>query len=257
MESASMPEPFPSAAKSLVSIKVEYRLDQEDYVAWWLHAWERSLTRPNRGFVYWFDRCSKALAILWMVLLAFLLGVLSFALAEKPNILYWPFAGAALLILLMVVLALIGIGPHSFARKGARRLALRRLRRLAERTSAHQQQLVLTPDQVIEIIEVHRDERSIDVHERKETVLDWSMVVSIDLAGQHVFFITKNNLALIVPQRAFTDEKAFLDFVETAWIFHRQVRETSPTTQPASSSPLQADQPDYRITTRSDDRIVS
>jgi hypothetical protein len=87
--------------------------------------------------------------------------------------------------------------------------------------------------------------------------LDWTFIDSIDLAERHAFFITVNNMALLVPQRSFADERAFLDFVETAWTFHRQAKEDSPAAESANASAPQQERAEERITTRLDDGIMS
>lgn len=238
--------------KTAGSLEVEYCLTAEDYAAWSIHAWEKLIARQSRTLLARILRLIIWLAICLIAVLfaGIVVGVVrevwrSGTLTRNDlGILFGAF------ILLMLLLGLLrGVGPKSFARRLARRAAIRQIRLRTKQMPERNQQAVLTPDKVIERCSARCG--------KQETVLDWSLIDSIDLAEQHVFFITKYNQALIVPQRAFEGERDFLDFVETAWTFHRQAKENWPAAESANSSAPQQERTEERITTRLDDRIMS
>lgn len=240
-------------------VEVEYHLTAEDYTAWQLHAWEKSVTRLSRSVGSWFVYLTRQLVLALIALILAAIGLLTALEIFKSGSLKKEhlsiLAGAFLLLILLVVLKW-GVGPKSFARRLARREAMRQIQARTKQMPEQNQKVILTTDKVIEITQQNQVEICFAVHGKQETVLEWTFIDSIDLAGRHVFFITESNRALIVPQRAFADERAFLDFVETAWAFHRRARENSPAAPSASPSPPQADRPEERITTRSDNRIM-
>lgn len=233
-------------------LEVEYCLTAEDCAAWRIHAWEKSISQESRTL-----HARILRLIIWLVicLIAFLLALAVLAVVGEVkrsgslsknhlSILFGAF------ILLMLLLGLLrGVGPKSFARRLAHRAAMRQIRLQTMQMPEQNQKAVLTPDKVIECCFAHEC--------KQETVLDWTFIKSIDLAERHAFFITMNNRALIVPQRAFADERAFLDFVETAWTLHRRATANSPTAESANASAPQQERAEERITTGPDDRIMS
>lgn len=243
----------PMLTKKLADvIEAEYPMTAEDYVAWQLHAWEKSITLASRSLVSWIG--SLIIGFVFCVLLFLFAGIAFLAVREvflAPDSLKRDFVpiitGGTVLLILLVGLAR-GAGPKSFTRHLARRSLIHQLRRQAKQFPPRNMKAILTPDKVIEICFTDNG--------KQETVLDWTLLESIDLAGQHAFFLTKTNMVLIVPQRAFADEKTFLDFVETGWAFHRRAKEKSPPLR-SDSYHLQVDGTEERISVRSDNRIVS
>jgi hypothetical protein len=153
--------------------------------------------------------------------------------------------GISRFFVLFVVL-LFGVGPKSYSRRLARHATIWQLRRQTKRIQPIPQKVILSPDEVVE--------KRLDLRGKFEVVLGWQVFNSIELGEQHAFFFTQNNAGLIVPQRAFPDGRAFLDFVETAWTYHQRAREIAPQTEPASPSLPEKDRPDHRITARSENR---
>ncbi|MGH7171471.1 MAG: hypothetical protein ACRELF_05130 [Gemmataceae bacterium] len=234
--------------KTADRVEVEYQRTGEDYAAWQLYAWDKSITRLSRSMSSWLVRLSiwavLCTIVLVLILLLFL-GATALLTQDKDLLPLLP--GVFILLILFVVL-IRGVGPNSSPRSLARRAVIRQLRLLTKGIRPLRQRVILAPDKVVET--------SLDLRGKLETVLDWTVFDAIELGEKHVFFITQSNMVVIVPQSAFTDEKEFLDFVETAWAFHRRAGDNSPVSQPASPSPPETDRAESRITTRSDDRIV-
>lgn len=233
--------------KTADRIEVEYQRTGEDYAAWQLYSWDKSITQVSQSLssrllrlTIWFVLCVIGIALFLLLVL----GAIALFSEDKELL---PLLPAVFIFYILFVVLYRGVGPKSLPRSLARRSVIRQLRLQTKGIPPRRQKVILAPDKVVEMW--------LDLRGKQETVLDWNVFDSIELGEEHVFFITQSNMVLIVPQRAFADEKAFLDFVETAWTFHRRARETSAAAPPTSPLP-EVDHPEHRITTPSDNRIM-
>lgn len=232
-------------------LEIQYRLTPEDIAALQLHMWEKSIAQAGHSLLARLLDLARILLFGFLVLLLagviYLIGSEVFAAGPvRKNLL--PILTCVIVLMALTFVLLKGVGPRSLTRRMARRMAIRQFRLLTRQMPEREQIVILTPEKLIEITQTPQG--------KLEVLLDWTFITSIDLAGRHAFFTTTNNMALILPQRAFAEERAFLDFVETAWTFHRRACELSPTTELIDSSPPM-DQSTERIILAPDDRIRS
>ncbi len=228
-------------------IEVEYQLTGEDYAAYWLFLWDKTIARSSRSLSAGFLRLAigATLCIIGgLFILSLVLGWKEFWNQDKN---LRPMLSALVVFFILFVVLLLGVGPKSFSRRFVRRARIRHFRLQTKGIQPTRKRVILSPTEVIETC--------LDLRGKLEWVIDWKVFDSIELGEHHAFFFTQSSQALIVPQRAFPDQKAFLDFVETAWTYHRRAKENLPAMELPHSSTAQTKRAEERITTRPDDGI--
>jgi hypothetical protein len=228
-------------------MEIEFTLDREDYLSYWMHLWEQS-TEGRHPYLIW----SLAYVVVWLLLaIASLLLALLFtglywvgemAVAESPLELH-PFPRLAMwvIVLAFVALGTLALMAVAFTEGIGRTNHRRHLEKVLEQNLAagtmripRNDRVCLNAEGFIEVNEYRGGEGGVKVTEEKQTIVPWDAVEGIDcLPGQIILCIGRNG-GLIVPKRIFSDEADCSAFIERVAILKRDAEKAAdPFLQPA------------------------
>lgn len=177
-------------------MKVEYTLTPEDTLAYFrYHAKQAPARRRRRGPPGW----------LWLILLLLLTVLLVLTKLARPepfslSILDWALAAAFLLWLVL----------YFFGHRMAVNLAMRRARgnpRLFQRRT----------------LEITEDALQLSDQSGANSTR-WHAIPWIIENGEYAYFYLTDQLAIILPKRAFADTRQFEEFVDTARRYQEEAR---------------------------------
>jgi hypothetical protein len=215
-------------------MEIEFTLDREDYLSYWMHRWELS-PEGRHPYLLW----SFAYVVVWLLFVAaslllalFLTGlywVVEMAAADSPLDLH-PFPrtamwGIALVFLVLGSLVLVGAASTEGVGRTHHR---RQLEKLLEQNLAagtiripRNDRVCLHTEGFIEVNEYRSGDGGVTVAECRETVVPWNAVEGIDCLPKQIILCIGQSGSLIVPKRAFSDEAACSAFIEAVATLRR------------------------------------
>ncbi|MCI0462675.1 MAG: YcxB family protein [Gemmataceae bacterium] len=223
MEPGFLKNPPPAPAEG--ALVVEFTLTFDDHVAFGIHCWDQSQKLGGYG-----ERLWAALAAYWGAIgvtgvIALLLITVLFDSVPRGQEMTvgLPIALVVVGFLLLTWFLIVGFGPRGLVRLLSRADQLERVRGEVQaqlqceviRIPEHHR-LTITPDGISEITEYHRSTGGLERATHTAARVTWDAVAMIDTTADHLFFRLFDHSTLIIPARAFPDEKEFLRFVHTA-----------------------------------------
>ncbi len=176
---------------------IEYELTKEDVLALSIYHSEH---QPHAQRTRLIRRIAGSLFIVGIILT-------TMTIARKSATEWTPMSLLSFLIV-CIAFTLIIFQPAIIKRWLIRIAVAKADREGRFKLSLGKQELTLTPEALIWKTPI------------SESKTSWSAVEKIVETEQHVFIYTSAVAALVVPQRAFPDESAYREFVETARRFH-------------------------------------
>jgi hypothetical protein len=239
-----------------VAVRIEYTLDVEDWVAFYVYSQatvgRRSPRRP------WIVRLLGLLLANLIILPAgalFTYGLVwyvTWAASSNPDrsfLGFVPLVVAGVFVLIMLAAQVVvrfrepwrfKLRPKYRALSRVETWMLRRHVTGAVKTgrikTAWRYQLSLDAVGFTEVAELHEATAGAGVRHRRETAATWRAVDALETTGRHAFFIVGRSGWLIVPSHAFATEQLFRQFVAQAreWLAASRVEIGITATLPTS-----------------------
>jgi hypothetical protein len=222
-------------------MEIEYTLNREDYVTYWLRFWEQS-PEARRPYLLW----SSAYAVVWALIsvasllvaliLAAIYWVVATAIVQEPlDIHQFPLTAMWCIAVALLVLCSIAVVGGAFTEGSGRTNQRRKYEKLFDEHLAagtiripRNDRVCLNADGFSEVTHYRCDNGGVVIDEHKRTWVPWQAVQGIERTPRHVIVAVGGNGYLIVPTRAFPSEAACSAFVEAATNYKREA-EKAPT----------------------------